>query len=40
MSDEERAAVDKELELSIAEVDAGETVGFSEMLSELRHQQR
>jgi hypothetical protein len=38
MGDEERAAVDKELEASIAEADAGETVNFSKMLSELRQQ--
>jgi len=39
MSDEQRAALHKELEASIAEADAGEIVSFSEVLCELRQRQ-
>ncbi len=38
LDDEERAALHRELEASIAEADAGETEDFSRMLAELRQQ--
>jgi len=36
LDDEERAALHQELEASIAEADAGETVGFAGLVKELR----
>jgi hypothetical protein len=36
LDDEERAALHRELEASIAEADAGETEDFSRVLAELR----
>ena len=36
LDDEQRAALHEELEASIAEADAGETVGFTPLLEELR----
>ena len=38
LDDEERAALHRELEASIAEADAGETEDFSRVLAELRQQ--
>ena len=38
LSGEERVALNQELEASIADADAGETVSFTEMISELRQQ--
>jgi hypothetical protein len=38
LDDEERAALHRELEASIAEADAGETENFSRVLAELRRQ--
>ena len=36
LDDEERAALHRELELSMAEADAGETEDFGKVISELR----
>jgi hypothetical protein len=38
LDDEERAALHRELDASIAEVDAGETEDFATVLAELRRQ--
>jgi hypothetical protein len=37
LDDEERAALHRELEASIEEADAGQTVDLAEALAELRH---
>jgi hypothetical protein len=38
LDDEERAALHREIELSIQEADAGETEDFAKVLAELRQQ--
>ena len=39
LDDEERAALHRELDASIAEADAGETEDFAQVLAELRQRQ-